>query len=88
MPAVALRSEPLAALLFVALGGEPQGEEGRQVLEAMRAVQHHLMEPASSFLRGEDETGYAPVPFRKAFTLRVKYQMGGRLKPLSYPDEE
>lgn len=88
MPAVALPSKPLAALLKLCLGGEAQGVEGRQVLEATRDLQRHLKEPASSFLIGDDETAYYSVPFRKAFTVRVKYQMGGRLKPLAYPDEE
>jgi len=88
MPAIALRSEPLSALFILSLGGEAQGVEGRQVLAATRALQHHLREPASSFLKGDDDTTYHSVPFRKAFTVRVKYHLGGRLKPLAYPDEE
>jgi hypothetical protein len=88
MPAVAIQSEPLAALYIRSWGAEAQGVEGRQVLEVTRAVQRHLSEPASSFLKGDDDTTYRSVPFRKAFTVRVKYQLGGRLKPLAFPDEE
>jgi hypothetical protein len=69
------------------LGAEPQGVEGRELLEAIRALERHLSEPASGFL-GDGDTTYRSVPFRKAFTVRVKYQLSGRLKPLAHPDKE
>jgi hypothetical protein len=47
-----------------------------------------MTESASTFLEGDDDTTYRSVPFRKAFTIQVKYQFGGRLKPLAYPDQE
>jgi hypothetical protein len=87
MPAVARVSEsPIAAYIFY-WEGEPQGIEGRQVREATRAVQRHLREPASSLL-GDDDISYRSVPFRAAFTVRVKYQLGEKLQPMAYPDEE
>ena len=50
MPGVARVSESPITAYVLYWGGEPQGIEGRQVLEATRAVQRHLKEPASSLL--------------------------------------
>lgn len=86
MAALAPPPQPLAA--FVCDSFEPQSIEGRQLLEAAQAVQRHLNETVFSFLvRGEEAT-YHPVPFRKAFTARVRYRFVGRLKPLAYRDGE
>ena len=87
MPAIAFLSELSAAACRSSWGAEPQGIEGREVLETTLALERHLREPVSSLPRDGDTT-YRPVLFRKAFTVRVKCQLGGRLKPLTHPDEE
>lgn len=65
-----------------------QSDEGKAMFTVEQAAYRHLSEPATSQLLTSDDLGYRPVPFRPAFTRRVRYRLGGRLLPLPYPDGE
>ncbi len=65
-----------------------QGAEGKAMFTIEQAAYRHLSEPATSQLLKNDDLAYRSLPFRPAFTRRVRYRMVGRLLPLPYPDGE
>lgn len=65
-----------------------QGDEGKAMFTVERNAYRHLSEPASSQLRAIDDLTYRSLPFRPAFTRRVRYRLVERLLPLPYPDAE
>jgi hypothetical protein len=70
---------------------EPQGVEGKKVLEAAEAVRRHWYERSEHLLSAGTSTetfSYEPVPLETAFSIRVRYEYGRELKPLPYPIDE
>ena len=75
---------PSAALLWSDRPPEPQGWEGRLLLQAAREAHRHLREPALSLLRGEDfprvgTAAWGEMNRRRAELIRKKIR--GELSP-------
>jgi hypothetical protein len=61
-----------------------QGREGRHLQNQAVGILRHSSELAAPYLRAKAETediSYRPVPFERAFTVRVKYRYRGEMKP-------
>ena len=66
--------------------GQLQSLEGQKLAEITETIWQHLtpVEQLLESLEDIDEISYRPMPPKRSFTVRVRYQDKGRGEPLPY----
>ena len=90
MATLALPPPPPPAII-VREKGPAEGPEGKYLREKTESILRHWNEPVAPTLEStseEEELSYRSVPLEPAFSVRVRYQYRGELKPRRLASDE